>query len=50
MSGYTADTIAHRGALYQGVDFIQKPFTIEDLAVKVRGVMDTGNAEVGTGN
>ncbi|MFH0784471.1 MAG: PAS domain S-box protein [Pseudomonadota bacterium] len=36
MSGYTADVIAHRGVLDKGVNFIQKPYSIEDLAFKVR--------------
>ena len=36
MSGYTADVIAHRGVLDEGVNFIQKPFSIKDLAIKVR--------------
>lgn len=41
MSGYTADVIAHRGVLDDGVNFIQKPFTIRELAVKVRKVLDS---------
>jgi two-component system sensor histidine kinase EvgS len=36
MSGYTANVIAHRGVLEEGVHFIQKPFLQQDLAVKVR--------------
>ncbi len=36
MSGYTADVIVHRGVLDQGVNFIQKPFSMKDLAIKVR--------------
>ncbi|MEW6501435.1 MAG: PAS domain S-box protein, partial [Thermodesulfobacteriota bacterium] len=36
MSGYTADVIAHRGMLEEGVRFLQKPFSIHELAVKVR--------------
>jgi len=36
MSGYTANIIAHRGILDQGVSFIQKPFLMKDLAEKVR--------------
>ena len=41
MSGYTADVIAHRGVLDDDVNFIQKPFTIRDLAIKVRKVLDS---------
>ncbi|MFP4531604.1 MAG: PAS domain S-box protein [Desulfobacterales bacterium] len=36
MSGYTADVIAHKGVIDQGVKFIQKPFSMQELAVKVR--------------
>ncbi len=34
-SGYTADIIAHHGVLDEGVYFLQKPFYIVDLALKV---------------
>jgi PAS domain S-box-containing protein len=40
MSGYTADVIAHQGVLDEGVAFIQKPFSMVDLAVKLREVLD----------
>ena len=40
MSGYTADLIAHRGVLDQGVHFLQKPFSTRDLAFKVRQTLD----------
>ncbi len=40
MSGYTANVIAHRGILEEGLNFIQKPFSIKDLAIKVRAVLD----------
>lgn len=40
MSGYTADVIAHRGILAEGVDFLSKPFTRDILARKVREVLD----------
>jgi hypothetical protein len=36
MSGYTANVIAHRGILDEGVHFLQKPFSMRELAVKVR--------------
>jgi len=36
MSGYPANVIAHHGLLEVGVNFIQKPFSSRDLAVKVR--------------
>jgi len=40
MSGYTADVIANRGVLDEGVAFIQKPFSAVDLAAKVRQLLD----------
>ena len=39
-SGYTANVIAHHGVLDEGVHFIQKPFSAQDLAAKVRTVLD----------
>ncbi|MHB8120627.1 MAG: hybrid sensor histidine kinase/response regulator [Desulfuromonadaceae bacterium] len=41
MSGYTADVIAHHGVLDEGVHFIQKPFSLPDMAAKVRDVLDS---------
>ena len=35
MSGYTADVIAHKGVLDKGVQFLQKPFTVQMLSEKV---------------
>jgi PAS domain S-box-containing protein len=40
MSGYTADVIAHHGILDENVHFIQKPFTLKELADKVRRTLD----------
>jgi PAS domain S-box-containing protein len=40
MSGYTAEAIAHRGVLHEGVQFIQKPFSRLDLALKIRETLD----------
>jgi DNA-binding NtrC family response regulator len=42
MSGYTADVIAQHGVLDEGVNFIQKPFTMKDLADKIRAALDVG--------
>jgi PAS domain S-box-containing protein len=36
MSGYTADVIAHQGVLDEGIHFLQKPFSREALATKIR--------------
>ncbi len=40
ISGYTADVIAHRGVLSVDVDFLAKPFTRDELARKVREILD----------
>ncbi len=40
MSGYTADVITHGNEPGKGVNFIQKPFSINDLALKVREVLE----------
>jgi PAS domain S-box-containing protein len=40
MSGYTADIIGQHGVLGEGVHFIQKPFSLHDLATKVREILD----------
>jgi len=43
MSGYTANVIAHRGILEEGVHFIQKPFSKEQLAIKIISVLQAKN-------
>jgi signal transduction histidine kinase len=39
MSGYTDDAIVQHGVLKEGATFIQKPFSPEELAGKVRAVL-----------
>ncbi len=41
MSGYTANIIANQGVLKQGVSFIQKPFSKNQLAAKVREALES---------
>jgi two-component system cell cycle sensor histidine kinase/response regulator CckA len=44
MSGYTDDVILHHGYLAMGVSFLQKPFSVTDLARKVRAVLDKADS------
>ena len=40
-SGYTADIISSQGIIEEGIHFLQKPVTYEELMSKVREVLDT---------
>jgi len=42
MSGYPEDIVTHRGVLDEGIPFIQKPFSVQDLATRVRSVLEEG--------
>jgi signal transduction histidine kinase/5S rRNA maturation endonuclease (ribonuclease M5) len=41
ISGYTSNVIAHNGKLDEGINFIQKPFSVSDFSRKVRDVLDS---------
>ena len=38
-SGYTANVIAHNGILDEGIEFIQKPYSKDALANKLRRIL-----------
>ena len=40
MSGYIENAISHHGILEKGMEYIKKPFTVNELAKKVRQVLD----------
>ena len=46
MSGYTANIIAHKGVLDIGINFIQKPFSLQAMTTKIREVMNQETNEV----
>jgi PAS domain S-box-containing protein len=46
MSGYTANIIAHHGVIDEGVQFIQKPFSMKQLNKKIRSVLDRDNKQI----
>ncbi|MHB8522950.1 MAG: response regulator [Limisphaerales bacterium] len=41
-SGYSADLVAQRMIIQEGVNFLQKPYTVEKLAQAVRDCLDAG--------
>jgi CheY-like chemotaxis protein len=43
VSGYTDGKLDETGILPEGVDFLQKPFTPEDLALKVAQILNLGS-------
>jgi len=40
ISGYTDDSVFRHGVLEGGVSFLQKPFNLKSLALKIREVLD----------
>ena len=46
MSGYTDSAIVHQGVLDEGANFIQKPFSTDVLAIKVRELLDARSIEL----
>jgi two-component system cell cycle sensor histidine kinase/response regulator CckA len=42
ISGYTGNAIEHHGMLDPGIDFMQKPFTSQELLGKIREILSRG--------
>ena len=40
ISGYTDEVISHHGVLHRGINFLQKPISLQALTSKVRKVLD----------
>ncbi|MFI5228129.1 MAG: PAS domain S-box protein [Gemmatimonadales bacterium] len=44
VSGYTDDAVVRHGVLAAGIHYLEKPFTPDALASKVRSVLDSGSS------
>ncbi len=42
VSGYTENVIVHHGVLKEDIEFLAKPYTVDQLAGRVREVLDAG--------
>ncbi len=45
MTGYTRNAVVHNGMLDPGTNFIQKPFTLDQLGAKVRSIINQIDCE-----
>ena len=50
MSGYADDAVMRHGLPEKGANFIQKPFSPGQLAIKVREILLTQDRDVGHGS
>ncbi|WP_291174526.1 CHASE3 domain-containing protein [Hyphomicrobium sp.] len=41
MTGFTKNAVVHNGVLDPGVHFLAKPFSLEELSIKIREVLET---------
>jgi two-component SAPR family response regulator len=41
-TGYTRNAIVHNGVVDAGTNFLQKPYSLNDLARKIRRILDAG--------
>ena len=42
VSGYTEDVVVSHGVLNAGIEFLAKPYSVDQLARRVREVLSTG--------
>ena len=44
-TGYTRNAVVHSAAFSDGIEMISKPFTLNELALKVRLVLESGHLQ-----